>query len=259
MDSMSVVDILIFGMIALFVGLRLYSVLGTKTGREPKPGPDPFSPEARQQDRARPELAPPRPERPMDNITPFPGRTSPTGLLSGQSILNPGQNAEPANGPGSQLGTQLSAQVIDGVRSVRRIDGRFDPDQFIAGAGHAYETIVGAFAVGDKTALKSLLDPSVYESFASAIDQRVQAGHVQESQFTKIKGADLREISLRGSVCEITVRFASDMIIATRDASGAVIAGSPTTPREVIDLWTFARDLRSKDPNWLLIATGGTV
>jgi predicted lipid-binding transport protein (Tim44 family) len=104
-----------------------------------------------------------------------------------------------------------------------------------------------------------LLDPSVYEGFASAIDARIAAGQTQDSQFMTIRGAEIREIVTRGSVAEITVRFASDMIIFTRDLRGNVVSGSPTVPREVIDLWTFSRDLRSKDPNWLLIATGGAV
>ncbi len=236
MDSMPLIDILIFGMVALFVGLRLYSVLGTKTGREPKPGPDPFSPEALKKD-SRAKLA--RPDRPADNVTPFPTRAQPNGVVTTDGGLN--------------------AQVLDGIKAIRRIDSRFDPDQFIAGAGHAYETIVGAFAIGEKSVLKPLLDPSVFEGFATAIDNRLAVGHTQESQFVNIKGAEIREITTRGTIAEITVRFASDMIIVTRDANCAVVAGSPVSPREVIDLWTFARDMRSNDPNWLLIATGGAV
>ena len=231
MDGSVLLNLLILGMIAVFVGLRLYNALGTKNGRERPPGPDPLAP--RDPIQAPPALG-------ADNVTPFPGR--------GRAIAPP---ADPAPG--------LNANVAEGLKSIRRIDGRFDPDQFIAGAGHAYEMIVGSFAIGDKPKLKAMLDPAVYDGFAGVIDARIAAGQTQESQFVAIHGAEIREISVRGTIAEITVRFASDMIIATRDASGAVISGSAQVPREVIDLWTFARDLRSSDPNWLLIATGGAV
>jgi predicted lipid-binding transport protein (Tim44 family) len=233
MDGSVLLNLLIFGMIAVFVGLRLYNALGTKNGRERPPGADPLSP--RDPTQTPPALG-------TDNVTPFPGR--------GRAIAPP---ADPA----PVLG--LNANVAEGLKAIRRIDGRFDPDQFIAGAGHAYEMIVGSFAVGDKVKLKAMLDASVYDGFAGVIDSRMAAGQTQESQFVAIHGAEIREIAVRGTIAEITVRFASDMIIATRDASGAVISGSAQVPREVIDLWTFARDLRSSDPNWLLIATGGAV
>ena len=215
-------DILIFGMVALFIFLRLFAVLGRRTGSERQPGPDP--------------LKPPQDQRVTEDraVVPFPRAAQP----GAPSLAN---------------------SVLEGVKAIRRVDPSFDPDLFINGAGHAYEMIVGAFAAGDKATLRSLLDEPVYNGFVQAIDQRVQAGHTQESHFAKIKGAEIREISVKGTIAEITVRFASDMITVTRDSRGTVVAGHPNEPGEVVDLWTFARDLRSRDPNWLLVATGGAV
>lgn len=223
MDGIPFLDILIFGMVALFIFLRLFAVLGRRTGSERQPGPDPLQ-------------RPPQNARAAEDrsIVPFPRS--------------------------AQFGTpSLANSVVEGIKAIRRVDPQFDPDAFINGAGHAYEMIVGAFAAGDKPTLKGLLDEPVYNGFVQAIDQRIQAGQTQESHFAKIKGAEIREISVKGTLAEITVRFASDMITVTRDSRGAVVAGHPHDPREVVDLWTFARDLRSRDPNWLLVATGGAV
>ena len=70
-----------------------------------------------------------------------------------------------------------------------------------------------------------------------------------------MKQANLEEVSLRGRIAEVTVRFVSELISATRDAAGAVIDGAAGVVREVTDVWTFARDTRSGDPNWKLVAT----
>jgi len=218
MDGIPIFYLLLFGLAAVFVFLRLFAVLGRRTGTERQVGPDPLAP------REAPRLA-------EDRVVPFP--RSP--------------QAPPA----------LSQSLSENIKAIRRIDGQFDPESFIAGAGHAYEMIVGAFAAGDKAALHGLLDASVYDGFARAIDQRLAAGQTQESQFAKIKGAEIREIMVKDTNAEITVRFVSDMITLTRDAHGTIIAGNPHEPREVVDLWSFARDLRSRDPNWLLVATGG--
>lgn len=239
-------DIILFGMIAVFVGLRLYAVLGRRNGGERPPGPDPFAP------------APPDvlgvDARADGNVTPFPTRPA-----APQPVLAP-----PAPGaaqgplvPGMPSAAPVPPKVLEGVRAARRIDPGFDPDAFIAGAGHAYEMIVAAFAVGDRATLKGLLDPAVYQSFLAAIDARENAHQTQESRFVTIKGAEILDIVLRGTTAEVTVRFASDMINVTRDAEGAVVAGHPAAAREVVDIWTFARDLKSRDPNWFLIATGG--
>ena len=224
MDGIPFLDILIFGMVALFIFLRLFAVLGRRTGSERPPGADPLAP------------PPPQNARVIEDrsVVPFPRAPQ----MAGQALAN---------------------SVADGVRAIRRIDPQFDPDAFIDGAGHAYEMIVGAFAAGDKFTLKGLLDEPVYNGFTQAIDQRNAAGQTQESHFAKIKGAEIREVQLRGSTAEITVRFASDMITVTRDQRGAVVAGHPHDAREVVDLWTFARDMKDRDPNWLLVATGGVV
>jgi predicted lipid-binding transport protein (Tim44 family) len=115
--------------------------------------------------------------------------------------------------------------------------------------------IARAYADGDRAALKPLLGADVYASFDSAITAREKAGHKVDFSFVGLKQASLEEAGLRDRIAEVTVRFVSELISATRDAAGAVIEGAAGVVREVTDVWTFARDTRSSDPNWKLIAT----
>ena len=152
----------------------------------------------------------------------------------------------------AEEGTPLAAS-FDAIAAA---DGGFDPRQFREGAKGAYERIVTAFAKGDIATLRSLLGDEVYRSFASAIEQRQGRGETQETTLVGIKEAEIVEADLTSNrMAEVTVRFVSELVNATRDKAGQLVGGNPNAVEETIDIWTFARNLRSSDPNWQLIAT----
>jgi predicted lipid-binding transport protein (Tim44 family) len=142
-----------------------------------------------------------------------------------------------------------------GLDSIAREDKTFDAKHFIAGARAAYEMIVLAYAEGDRRTLKNLLSREVYEGFEAAIRERENKGETVESRFVAIDKSDIAGAELRGRIAQITVRFVSQLISVTRDKSGNVIEGNPDKVTDVTDVWTFARDLSSRDPNWKLVAT----
>ena len=223
---------IIFLALAVFIFLRLRSVLGQRTGRE-RPPYDPYS--AREVRTAT-----------NDKVVALPGRAPDT-------ALKPEEPAEPVDRwkgiaeQGSPLAASLDAIVQD--------DKNFDTKHFIAGARAAYEMIVTAFASGDRRALKNLLSREVYEGFEAAIRDRESRGETVETRFVSIATADIINAEMRGRTAQITVRFVSQLISVTRDKSGTVIDGSPDKVTDVTDVWTFARDISSSDPNWKLVAT----
>jgi predicted lipid-binding transport protein (Tim44 family) len=148
-----------------------------------------------------------------------------------------------------------NSEVSQGLVEIYRADSGFDPDHFVQGAKAAYEIIVTAFAEGNRKTLKNLLNSEVYDGFNSAIAERERRGEQIDQSFVGIKSADLVEAELKGGIAHLTVKFVSELISATRDRAGVVIGGDPKRIREVTDIWTFARDAASRDPNWKLIAT----
>jgi predicted lipid-binding transport protein (Tim44 family) len=236
-DSLDVTTI-IFLALAVFVIWRLRSVLGQKTGGE-KPPFDPFS--RRDAPAQRPG---PRPA-PADNVVRLPG-------AAGNGA--PAAAAEPA--PDRWKGiAEPGTPVAAGLDDIQRIEPAFDAREFIEGAKMAYEMTVTAFAQGDRKALKNLLAREVYEGFERAITEREKRGEKAETTFVSIDKADIEGVEVRNRVAQITVRFLSKLITATRDAQGKVIDGSPDAVVDVTDVWTFARTLGTRDPNWQLVAT----
>jgi predicted lipid-binding transport protein (Tim44 family) len=148
-----------------------------------------------------------------------------------------------------------NSEVSQGLVEIYRADSSFDPDHFVQGAKAAYEIIVTAFAEGNRKTLKNLLNSEVYDGFNGAIAERERRGEQIDQSFVGIKSADLVEAELKGGIAHLTVKFVSELISATRDRAGVVINGDPKRIREVTDIWTFARDAASRDPNWKLIAT----
>lgn len=220
-------DIILFAMIAGFIVLRLRGVLGKRTGHEEHPSPErrprPIGAGENAND-ARP---------PQDNVTALPER-------GGR------KNAEEA---------YASAAARTAVKRVQEIDRNFDAELFVAGAKSAYEMIVTAFAKGDEAALKPLLSAEVLSNFSNEIKARAARGETQETTLVGFKSAKIVDAEIKGRIGEITVRFQAELIQATRNAEGNIIAGTPNAMEQVTEIWTFARDLRSRDPNWALIAT----
>lgn len=224
---------IIFLALAVFIFLRLRSVLGQRTGRE-RPPYDPYS--ARDAVRT----------SPSEKVVTLPGRVA----QPAPAATPTGDGAERWKGiaePGSPAAVGLDAIIA--------ADSSFDVQHFLTGARAAYEMIVTAFAQGDRRALKGLLSREVYEGFEAAIRERESRGETIETRFISIDKADIAAAELRGRVAQVTVRFVSQLISATRDRSGTVIEGSPDKVTDVTDVWTFARDLSSRDPNWKLVAT----
>lgn len=215
-------DIILFAMIAVFLVLRLRSVLGRRTGNE--------------RDRHQNWMS----RRPG----PVPGNAPP-----------PDERAKAAVIP--MFGGAARGSLADRLGRIREADPGFDPREFIEGARGAFGLIVNGFARGDKAALRPLLSDEVYPHFAEAIDSREAARESYEARIDRIRGAEIVEAGLQDRTAQITVKIVSDQINVTRASDGSVVDGDPDRPIEKTDYWTFARDTRAADPNWVLVATEG--
>ena len=211
-------DLVLFAMVAAFLVYRLRSVLGRRTGNERRR--DAFF---------RPAQAP------ADKVVVLPPR--------GNGPVPPAPNFAAAD------------SVAGGVARIRGADPEFDPEAFLQGARVAFEMIVAGFAAGDKAKLRPLLSDDVYGQFATAIDEREASRETLETRILQLKSADLIEAALAGRAAQVTVKLVSDQINVLRAHDGSIVDGDPDHPVEKTDLWTFARDTRSPDPNWVLIAT----
>jgi len=212
-------DIILFAMVAGFLVLRLRSVLGRRTGNE-----------------RRRDL--------------FPRRAAPASSDNVATLVEPEKrSARPADDGAP------SDAVAEGLGRLRRADPSFDPSHFIEGARTAFETIVAAFAKGDKAVLRPLLSDEVFRQFATAIDERVAAKETLETRIEKLDAVDVVEAELVGPTAQLTLKLVSQQINVTRAMDGSIVDGDPDHPVEKTDYWTFARDTRSADPNWVLIAT----
>ncbi len=142
-----------------------------------------------------------------------------------------------------------------GLRAIKDADPSFDPKVFVDGAKMAYEMIVMAYADGDRKTLKNLLSKDVFDGFVTAIAERETRSEKIQSSFVGIDKIDIVSAEMKGAEAHLTLRIVSELISATRNKAGEVIDGDPETVAEVKDVWTFARDTRSRDPNWKLVAT----
>jgi predicted lipid-binding transport protein (Tim44 family) len=148
-----------------------------------------------------------------------------------------------------------NAALESPLLEILKADRSFDPEHFVRGAKQAYEMIVTAFAEGNRKILKDLLSREVYEGFVNAITDREGRGEQMDQSFVGISRADIIEAEFKNGLAQLTVKFLSQLISATRDRAGQVISGDPHRIKDVTDIWTFAREVGSRDPNWRLIAT----
>ena len=209
--------VVLLAMVALFLALRLYSVLGKRTGHEQQP----LARSA--DDRALPVTLPRAPE--------------------------PAQAAMPV------MNRNIDPRAEQGLRAVIAGEAGFDVAQFLNGAQAAYRMTLEAFWKGDEDALADLVEADVLGAFAEAIEQRRAAGQTLDNRLIRIESAKIVDAQVQGRDARITVRFDADIAAITRDADGNVIAGSLSDAVETHDVWTFARTLKSGDPNWKLIDT----
>ena len=213
-------EIVILAMIAVFLGLRLYSVLGRRSEHEEEVVPHRFD---------RGDTA----SQPQQQQAPKPVRQP--------VVLRAGDNRAPANEAG--------------VRAIAAADPGFDLLGFLEGAKGAYGMILEAFWKGDKETLRDLCDDSVYQGFAQAIDAREEAGETMENRLIRIEDATIRDAELERKEARITVRFVADIAAVTHDRDGNMVAGSLDDAIESRDIWTFARRVDSRTPDWQLVET----
>ncbi|ESW90834.1 calcium-binding protein [Mesorhizobium sp. LSJC269B00] len=216
---------------AVVIFFQLRNVLGRRTGSE-RPPFDPYTASRTEKDATQ------KPE----NVVSLPRKRMP-GETAAETYAAIDAFAKP------------DTDLNKGLRAIKDNDPSFDPKVFVDGAKMAYEMIVMAYADGDRKTLKNLLSREVFDGFVAAIGDREAKAEKIQSSFVGIDKADIVSAEMKGSEAHITLRIVSELISATRDKAGAVIDGDPETVAEVKDVWTFARDTRSRDPNWKLVAT----
>jgi len=217
-DNSQILVVIVFGLVAAFLLFRLRSVLGRRTGNE------------RQRD-FRAFRAPPD-----------------KGPVGGAPVID---------GTATPL-SETETGSAPGIAAIKAVDRSFDETIFLRGARGAFEIIIKAFAAGDTAALAPLLSDDVYQSFSRAIANRQAAVETQETHLVAIKSADIVAAEVTGSQARVSVKFVSNQINVTRSADGKVVDGEPDHAVEKIDIWTFVRDVPSRDPNWKLAASKST-
>ncbi|MEI8393373.1 MAG: Tim44/TimA family putative adaptor protein [Rhodospirillaceae bacterium] len=219
-DGSNFLEILFFALIAGFLVFRLRSVLGRRHGEE-RQRPNPFA-----ADRSGASLP--------DNVIPLPDR-------------------------GRQVGSQEVAgepfSLAAGLGQIKSADPGFDEKNFSRGVKAAFEMIVSAYAQGDTATLRPLLSDVVYDSFAEEIRRRITMEEKHETHIERVKDVDLLEAKMDGNIAVITAKIISDQMNVTRNSAGSVLDGDPDRLIELTDIWTFARNTRSRDPNWQLVET----
>lgn len=211
------VYVVVLALVAGFLALRLYSVLGKRTGHE--------QPLPRAADEARVSAPAQRP-----------------------TIDVPSERRDTTN-------PVVDPAAETGVRAIAMAEPGFSPEQFVDGAKAAYKMILEAFWRGDEEELNWLVDDDVRAAFAAAIAARAEAGHTLDNKLVGIERAVIAAASVEGRSARITVKIDADIAAVTRDADGNVIAGSMSDAVETHDVWTFARTLKGDDPNWKLVET----
>ena len=207
--------IVILAMIFALLALRLFAVLGRRTGHE----------QQRQL------------STPADDLAIAPAK------------------ADARSEAGRETDSAVAVPAQSGLRALVQIDRSFDVGQFLVGARSAYGMILEAFWSGDRETLRRYCDPEVLGAFESAIEERDAAGHKLENRLVRIEGANISDVRVDNGMAQVSVRFESDISAVTKDKDGTMIAGSLVDAVQTVEVWTFARDVRSRDPNWLLVET----
>jgi predicted lipid-binding transport protein (Tim44 family) len=229
MHNFQFFDVILLALLTGFIAFRLYSVLGRRTGHERSRDDS-----LRLPDGARPNPNPPNPNAKApakDNVVSLPERA--------------------VQGGASATTSPLSRALLD----IKLNDRSFDTERFIGGARAAYEMIVTAFAHGERDTLRPLLSDDVFETFDREIRAREAKKERVDFTFLSLKSALVTNAEMKGQMAEVTVTFESEIMLAGYDPSGALIEGDAKTPHQVTEVWTFARDTRASDPNWMLIST----
>ena len=211
--------IVILALVALFIGLRLYSVLGERTGHEQQ--------------------------------QPIFKSADPDALVEPR-VTQPSVNAPSATDAGDMAFLPTAGP---GVRAILAADPNFDVAHFLEGAKSAYRMILEAYWKGELETMQPHVDAHVAEAFAGAVAEREKAGLSLDNRLVAVEQALIAEAALDASVATVTVRFEADIAAVTRNKEGEVVAGSLSDAVQTRDLWTFRRDINAGNPNWLLVET----
>jgi len=212
----SVTTLIVLALVFVFVALRLWSVLGRRTGHE--------------QTLVKPESVP---------------TVRGVSLKAPDAALAPALGQEPAP----------SASAASGLRAIAAADSQFDVARFVEGAKAAYGMVLEAYWKGDQDSLDKMVDPEVAHSFAHAIHEREEAGETLDNRLVSIEQAQIEDARIDNGVAHIRIRFDADVAAVTRDREGNVIAGSMSDAVPTHDVWTFSRPIKSPNPNWMLTET----
>jgi predicted lipid-binding transport protein (Tim44 family) len=229
-DGFQFLDIILFAAIAAFLILRLRSILGRRSGHQGRRDLDPFRRGRKRDAEGKGE------ETAEEKVIHLPNERK-------------GRRETAAETGGSD--DPLSA----GLTQIKLSDRNFDEQGFVTGARAAFEMIIVSFAQGDSKTLRPLLADEVFRDFSGAIEEREKRGETLESTLVGISSAEIIEAEMQGKVAFVTVKFVSEQVNVTRDQENRIVDGDPSAVTKVTDIWTFARNTRSRDPNWSLVAT----
>jgi predicted lipid-binding transport protein (Tim44 family) len=240
MGNFDFTSIIILAVVAGVIFLRLRSVLGTRTGFEEKPKQDPFK---ESQDRSGEAEAKRRDD---ETVISMPDRS------------NDGRKEEKTASADASMSEGVAAGPLESaLTQIALADSSFDKSSFLEGASAAFEMVITAFAQGDQKTLRPLLARDVFEDFSSAIKQREANKETLETTFVGIRKAEITEAEMRDRTAYVTVAFTSEQINVLKDSEGRILDGDPNHVATITDVWTFARNTKSRDPNWTLVATDG--
>lgn len=215
-----IIQLLVLAAIAVFLILRLKSVLGTRDGFE---GP-------------------------------------PRGQRTDGGAEHPRDFEVIDGGPDRDITDHVAedSEAAAALAEMKRMEPAFSVTEFLQGARGAYEMILMAFETGELDQVMPFLSEEVYESFAQVVDARQEQGLNVEADFLGVRGTTLSgaRFDASGKRAEITVNFVGELVSVVRDDSGEIIEGKPGQSKRQKDSWTFERDMGSNDPNWRLVATG---
>jgi predicted lipid-binding transport protein (Tim44 family) len=241
MSDANFIEIVILAAVAAFFIFKLRSVLGKRTGHEERPEFDPFK---NAEDRTK--------EGGDEKVVKLPDRAGERDK-AGRRLDEEELIEEPL--PETAAAEVADTPLAAALTQIKLADRAFDKDQFLAGARAAFEMVIGAFAAGDAKSLRPLLANDVYDDFSGAIKEREEAEQTLETTLIGITSAEIIEAELRQKTAFVTVKFVSEQVNVTRDSESRIVDGDPNHVAKVTDIWTFARNTRSRDPNWALVAT----
>lgn len=219
-EDFAIVEIIILAMVALFIGLRLRSVLGKHRADEP---PTPHAESYKGPNKKGAD----------------PGAAMGFGKTSYPDVED----------------QAFSASDQQAIRKIFAGAGQAGVNKFVSGAQTAYEMTLKGFWAGDMGDMEPYIEPDVLRNFKAAIDERKKNGQIVDNRLVEVSAAKIEEAEVNGDTAEITLRFESEIVAVLRDRYGKLLEGNETDTSKVVDIWTFARHMKNKDPNWVLVAT----